>query len=220
MIHKRSPYLYWRGQAERVIGFDKSAIQFNERKAHHHAACNRIDKMTNLYDGRVATFMEQLVDGETNLVRFRTLVEIHSFLMRQGFQLSWKEEEYGPKGGWQLFYHGGGFRGNSKGMIVRIKTHGEKKGKHRAFKPHLSVTWQEGMSPFGKERCDYAYETSKFNPSGVRESKDPPPASAADRAAWAHRTHPLFPGFESSSELNPMGLYGAESLSESGATAG
>lgn len=174
--------------------------------------------MKNFYDGRVAIFMEQLVDRETNLVSFRTLIETHSFLVRKGFQLSWKEEEYGPKGGWQLFYHGAGFRASGKGMIVRIKTHGESKGKRRAFKPHLSVTWQEGMSNLGQERRDYRYhEKGKFASSGAFESRRA--GSEAEDDAWANRTHPLFPGFESSSELNPMGLYGAESLPESGATA-
>lgn len=175
--------------------------------------------MTNLYDGRVATFMEQLVNGETNLVWFRTLIETHTFLVRQGFQLSWKNE-YGPKGGRLLFYHGGGFRGSGKGMIVRIKTHGESKGKPRAFRPHLSVTWQEGVSNLGQETLDYTdHEKGKFASSGALDSKAPPLGSVADKESWANRTHPLFPGFESSSEINPMGLYGAETLPESGATA-
>lgn len=175
--------------------------------------------MRNFYDGRVATFIKQLVDEQTNLVRFRTLIETHSFLVRQGFHLSWKEEDYGPKGGWQLFYHGGRFRGSGKGMIVRIKTHGEKKGKPRAFKPHLSVTWQEGLSNLGEEARDYIdHEKGKFDSSGSLVSKAPPPGPTEEKDAWADRTHPLFPGFESSTELNPMGLYGAETLSESIAT--
>lgn len=173
--------------------------------------------MTDLYDGRIAMFMDQLVNGETNEVRFRTLIETHSFLIRQGFQLAWKDT-YAE--GWQLFYHGSGFRGSGKGMIVRIKTHGEKRGKHREFKPHLSVTWQEGISNYSQESRDYTdHEKGKFNTVGILESKGPPSGSIADKNYWANRTHPLFPGFESSSALNPMGLYGAEALPESGTTA-
>ena len=170
--------------------------------------------MEKCYDGRIAEFLERLIDKGTGFVKPRTLVELHELLTRNGCHLAWKEE-YGPKGGWQLFYHGGGFRGAGKGLVIRVKTHGEQPGKHRAFKPHLSVTWQEGMSDLGEEWKDFdEHEKGKYNAHGELEGKTPPSSSDAD--AWANRTHPYFRGFEGSSAENPMGLYGAESLPLSG----
>lgn len=169
--------------------------------------------MKPVYNKRVAAFIQQLVNPSTARVRFRSLIETHDYLLRSGFNLSWKRK-HGPEGGWMLYYHGGGFRGGGEGIIVRIKTHGDSKG-WRAFKPHLSVTWQQGISTLDQERRDYKkHETAKFNAQGEPESKSAPKGDAAQQDAWADRTHPLFPGFDASCVTHPMGLYGAETLED------
>src|SRR3989304_3719718 len=89
----------------------------------------------------IESLLSRLVDPNTQRVRFPKLKETDRFLHDTGFALSWKEE-WGPKGGWMLYYMSRGLEGGSIGLMIRIKTHGDAKGP-RAFKPHLSVTWTE-----------------------------------------------------------------------------
>lgn len=171
--------------------------------------------MTYAFDGRTSQFMKQLVNNNSGQVRFRTLIETHEFLVRNGFVLGWKKE-WGPKGGWMLLYHGGGFRATSRGLVVRIKTHGDKAGQPRAFRPHLSVVWQEGVSvedEEGRDRDFQDHERAKFDLNGGKQSKLPT-GTKEEADKWGDLTHPMFPGFEASSERNPLGLYGADTIQE------
>lgn len=165
----------------------------------------------------IESFMSRLVDPRTNRVIFCTLAETDGFLRRAGFDLV-ERTQYGPvPAGRLLRYTSRTFTAAGKGMQVRIKTHGEKRGKHRAFRPHLSVTWAEGMA---EGEADYlAHEHGKYNPSGQLEQKSAPAGDARVSQSWADRTHPLFPGFEDSCESNPRGLHGADELAEVGAHA-
>jgi hypothetical protein len=173
-------------------------------------------------DARIACFMEALLDESGKFVRFRTLVELHAFLKARGFILAWVRdwpEKRIPPG--KLFYYFGlAFPSAGGGIIVRVKTHGERPGKERAFKPHLSVTWQDGIAKYGEEATEFQRnEKGKFNASGQLEKKSPT-GSESERDAWGDRTHPLFHGFEDSNATNPRGLPGAEEIPEDGGNAG
>ena len=160
-------------------------------------------------------FMDRLVNRETLEVKFRTLSETHAFLTREGFSLAWKQE-WGPKNGWMLYYHGAAFTGSAKQMVVRVKTHGNKlvpslgpDRNRRAFKPHACITLQDGIAANPQDDFRY-HELGKYNPDGELEPKISDTGDAAADNAWADRTHPLYPGYQASCAANPMGLHGAD----------
>lgn len=173
----------------------------------------------------LASFMTLLINPETNEVRTGSLVNLHTLLTKNGFRLSWKEP-YGPIGGTQLYYFSTIFRGGGRGLIVRVKTHGERAGRPRAFRPHLSVVYQEGVADYhgGDAKAqgidDYQnHEKGKFSTAGRLEGKSPPGGTEADKQNWADRTHFMIPGFEDSTPGNPRGLGGADDLKLDAASA-
>ena len=154
----------------------------------------------------IRSALNGLVDPTTHKVRFSTLHETDTYLRQLGFVLGWTTP-YGPPGGTMLFYWSA-FGSTGEGLVIRIKTHGESAGKPRAYRPHMSAAWME-------HGIDYqTAEKSKFTSSGVAAPKSPPAGPAANVQAWADRVHYMFPGFEKSSQANPQGLVGAESLHE------
>lgn len=164
--------------------------------------------MNSKAKAEIKAFMEGLIDLPSNKVRFDSLARTHDYLTRNGFKLMWADDNYGQKGRWQLFYESGAFASAMKGMTVRVKTHGELNGP-RANKPHLSVGWTEGIwteddtqqtLPSGATITNlqglpaFENEKNKFNTSGDKEGKLPPPGSDKSTAdAWANRTHFNFP---------------------------
>jgi hypothetical protein len=148
-----------------------------------------------------AKLMALLIDTDTHLVRFSSLLELHASLNRHGFRLIQKQA-YGPAGGCQLFYSSGR-------LLVRLKTRGDERGP-RASQPHLSVSLYDGKA------LDWQNDQAKFN---ARGGVEPKAMTTADRFqeidfqgnpqrfmlilgeqydgpgadAWANRTHFQFP---------------------------
>jgi hypothetical protein len=148
-----------------------------------------------------ARLMALLIDADTHLVRFPSLIALHASLNRHGFHLIQKQA-YGPAGGYQLFYA----RGR---LLVRLKTRGDENGP-RANQPHLSVSLYDGKA------LDWQNDQAKFN---ARGGVEPKAMTTPDRFneidfqgnpqrfmlilggkydgpgadAWANRTHFQFP---------------------------
>ncbi len=80
--------------------------------------------------------MPKLVNGQTKLVKLKSIQEMDQVLRQEGFKLT-AAQEYGPPGGKQLFYQ----RGN---LCVRIKTKGDAGGP-RADTPHISMGVNDGL---------------------------------------------------------------------------
>jgi len=97
------------------------------------------------------SLMSKLVGRATKTLNARSLQEIDETLTDAGFSLI-KAEEYGPPGGYQLFWQ----KGN---VLVRFKTLGEKTGP-RANTPHLSAAFNDGRG------LDWQNDLGKFNFDG------------------------------------------------------
>ena len=148
-----------------------------------------------------AELMQVLIDEHSKRVRFRSLLDLNAALNKLGYRVIQKQQ-YGPAGGWQLFYA-------LERLLVRIKTKGDEKGP-RANQPHLSVSLYDGKA------LDWQNDQAKINAKGKIEPKA---MTTADRFqeidfqgnpqrfvvimggkydgpgadAWANRTHFQFP---------------------------
>lgn len=65
---------------------------------------------------KAVKLMSLMIDPNTRLVRFSSLLALHDSLNRHGFRLI-EKQRYGPAGGYQMFYASGR-------LLVRIKTRG------------------------------------------------------------------------------------------------
>ena len=150
---------------------------------------------------KAVKLMNLIVDADTRLVRFASLLALHDSLNRHGFRLIQKQS-YGPAGGYQIFYASGR-------LLVRIKTRGDEKGP-RANQPHLSVSLYDGRA------LDWQNDQAKINARGRVEPKAMTTAErfqpidfqgnpqrfvlilggqydGAGADPWANRTHFQFP---------------------------
>ena len=75
----------------------------------------------NFAKNQASTIMPILIDSKSGLVKFNSLARLHQRLIALGFRYA-RKEEYGPKGGWQLFYV---LDMPESAPLVRIKTKGE-----------------------------------------------------------------------------------------------
>jgi hypothetical protein len=163
---------------------------------------------------QASTIMPILVDSRTGLVRFNSLAKLHQQLIELGFRYL-RKQQYGPKGGWQLFYS---LSLPESALLARIKTMGELPGRMRAGVPHMSVAVTDGAGEL------WMHERAKLTKTGKLETKvmsfpkseDHPggfdPSSkdfqdndhyfvtilggkydGAGQQAWADRVHFLFP---------------------------
>jgi hypothetical protein len=105
---------------------------------------------------KAVKLMSLMIDPNTRLVRFSSLLALHDSLNRHGFRVIQKQH-YGPAGGYQMFYASGR-------LLVRIKTRGDEKGP-RANQPHLSVSLYDGKA------LDWQNDQAKFNARGRVEPK-------------------------------------------------
>jgi len=102
------------------------------------------------------SMMPQLVDSDTGMVRLKDLMALHALLERREYKVIQKQQ-FGPPGGWQVFYAHGR-------LLVRIKTKGDAQG-FRANQPHMSVSLYDG------EGLDWQNDQAKFNALGEVEAK-------------------------------------------------
>jgi hypothetical protein len=169
------------------------------------------------YDAaRVAAplIMPRLVDRSTGLVRFSSFAALDKELRSLGFSFL-RKLEYGPPGGFQIFYSKDL---NQSAFLVRIKTKGEVKGRPRAETPHMSVAitdeagelWQNErgkITASGKiEAKTMLWPKTDANPrgfeAGSKDFQNNPHRFAvilggaydgAGPDAWADRVHFAFP---------------------------
>lgn len=106
-------------------------------------------------------FMRRLTDDSRHVKpQFKNAALLHGFLLSEGFMLVWVEH-YGPEGGVMLQYWSRVFIATGKGLIVRVKTKGEKLGRHRANQAHLSVCFQDGVSVESLDSDEASVNTGK-----------------------------------------------------------
>jgi hypothetical protein len=134
----------------------------------------------NFAKQKASAIMPILVDSTSAMVRFDSLAKLHEQLLGLAFAYQ-RKEEYGPKGGFQLFYW---LNMPESALLVRIKTMGETAGKPRAGVPHLSVAVTDGggdlwmnerakLTNTGKlEAKSMVYPKSDERPGGFDASKN------------------------------------------------
>ncbi len=83
----------------------------------------------------VKELLPSVVSAQTRLMVSRNIGELNSTLSSYGFKLI-SAEEFGPPGGWQVFWQ----KGN---VLIRFKSMGDKFGP-RAGKPHMSIGFNDG----------------------------------------------------------------------------
>jgi hypothetical protein len=179
----------------------------------------------NFAKNQASTIMPILIDSKSGLVKFNSLATLHQQLIALGFRYA-RKEEYGPKGGLQLFYM---LDMPESALLVRIKTKGEDAGRPRAGVPHLSVAVTDGagnlwmnerakLTKTGKlETKVMTFGKSEVNPKGFDPSAKDFQGNdhyfvtilggrydGAGQQAWADRVHFAFPGdtdFSSASRM-------------------